>query len=342
MQYTHQGKNQRIELFISCRGLKNMDYFSKSDPVAILYEKNAQEQWIEKDRTETIDNNLNPNFSKTFIVEYVFEKQQHIKFEVNDVDGPRSFNFIGDCTTTLAKIMGSKSQMEILELFDRQKRNTGSLIVRAEKVGDNWDKLSFKIKCSKIPELYWLSKTSPFLRFYNCRDDYFWVKVFETINLPGNLNPTFPTIEITAQKLCHGKNKNPIKIELWDHQSSGSHEYIGECTFTLSEIFEEEKRSFPLKNTKNNKDAGILNFDEANKEEVPGFIDYIRGGLQLNLSLAIDFTGSNGDPSSPSSLHYLSKTKKNPYQEAIESVSQILINYDHDKEVPGNSLIHVF
>jgi hypothetical protein len=36
----------------------------------------------------------------------------------------------------------------------------------------------------------------------------------------------------------------------------------------------------------------------------PSLIDYLKGGEQINLSIAIDFTGSNGDPQSSTSLHY--------------------------------------
>jgi len=32
-------------------------------------------------------------------------------------------------------------------------------------------------------------------------------------------------------------------------------------------------------------------------------MDFIRGGTELNLVTAIDFTGSNGVPSRPDSLH---------------------------------------
>jgi hypothetical protein len=33
------------------------------------------------------------------------------------------------------------------------------------------------------------------------------------------------------------------------------------------------------------------------------FLDYIMGGTEINLMLAIDFTGSNGKPTDPNSLH---------------------------------------
>jgi len=64
-------------------------------------------------------------------------------------------------------------------------------------------------------------------------------------------------------------------------------------------------------------------------------MDYIRGGLQLNLSVAIDFTASNGTPTTSSSLHYLDPYKPNQYQKAIMAVGNILLNYDYDKMIPA-------
>lgn len=54
-----------------------MDFFSKSDPYVKVYFKVGPQQ-AEKylGKTETIDNNLNPNFNKTFIVDYIFETHQ--------------------------------------------------------------------------------------------------------------------------------------------------------------------------------------------------------------------------------------------------------------------------
>jgi hypothetical protein len=54
-----------------------MDVFSKSDPYVKVYFKpfpGQPERYLGK--TETIDNNLNPNFSKTFIVDHIFEARQ--------------------------------------------------------------------------------------------------------------------------------------------------------------------------------------------------------------------------------------------------------------------------
>lgn len=65
----------------------------------------------------------------------------------------------------------------------------------------------------------------------------------------------------------------------------------------------------------------------------PTFIDYIKGGCEINLIVAIDFTGSNGDPRVPGTLHYRGGGK-NDYEKAILAVGNILSNFDTDKKFP--------
>jgi len=56
----------------------------------------------------------------------------------------------------------------------------------------------------------------------------------------------------------------------------------------------------------------------------------------MSLCVAIDFTGSNGDPRKPGTLHYLhgEGPYKNDYEKAIASIGSILAHYDHDKKFP--------
>merc|ERR1719334_1829305 len=59
---------------MSCSKLADMDTFSKSDPFAVLYIQNSIGKWEYVDRTETIDNTLNPHWSKKFILDFQFER----------------------------------------------------------------------------------------------------------------------------------------------------------------------------------------------------------------------------------------------------------------------------
>lgn len=44
--------------------------------------------------------------------------------------------------------------------------------------------------------------------------------------------------------------------------------------------------------------------------------------------IAIDFTGSNGDPRSPESLHYINPEGFNEYLSAIWAVGNVIQDYD--------------
>lgn len=68
---------------------------------------------------------------------------------------------------------------------------------------------------------------------------------------------------------------------------------------------------------------------------MPTLIDYLRGGLQLNLVVAFDFTGSNGTPTQPSSLHYLNPMQPNQYQLTTKAIWDILSSYDSDQRIPA-------
>ena len=68
----------------------------------------------------------------------------------------------------------------------------------------------------------------------------------------------------------------------------------------------------------------------------PNFVDYVSGGLELQLSVAIDFTGSNGDPRKPGTLHYIDHTgsQLNDYEKALTAVGSIVAKYDSDQKFP--------
>ena len=61
-----------------------MDTFTKSDPQIRLYQKTRQGYTL-VDKTEIIWDDLNPDFAKSFILDYIFEVQQTFKVEVVDV-----------------------------------------------------------------------------------------------------------------------------------------------------------------------------------------------------------------------------------------------------------------
>ena len=100
----------KVELYISCRKLKDLDVFSKSDPIVHMLSWNERSrQWVKFGETELINNNLNPDFKKSFQVNYSFEKQQKLRFNVWDKD-INDMEEIGYLETSMGSIMGARNQ----------------------------------------------------------------------------------------------------------------------------------------------------------------------------------------------------------------------------------------
>merc|ERR1712062_192744 len=82
--------------------------------------------------------------------------------------------------------------------------------------------------------------------------------------------------------------------------------------------------------------SGTVQLKSIRIESNPTFLDFIQSGLQVNFTVAIDFTGSNGNPKSPQSLHYQDPSgRPNQYVTAIQSVGEIVQDYDSDKMFPA-------
>lgn len=96
-----------VNVYISCRNLIDLDLgISKSDPFAVMFLKSEHESiWQCLGRTETVWNNLNPDFLKFFKVNYYFEKNQFIRLEIYEQDDNDDHELIGFYECALNKIL---------------------------------------------------------------------------------------------------------------------------------------------------------------------------------------------------------------------------------------------
>ncbi|KAL2090604.1 hypothetical protein ACEWY4_012867 [Coilia grayii] len=121
------------------------------------------------------------------------------------------------------------------------------------------------------------------------------------------------------------------------------HDFIGEFTTSYREIsrgqsqFNVYEVLNPKKKGKKKKyvNSGTVTLLSFKVESEYTFVDYIRGGTQLNFTVAIDFTASNGNPSQPTSLHYMNPYQMNMYAMALKAVGEIIQDYDSDKLFPA-------
>ena len=83
-----------------------MDAFSKSDPYCKV-EINNGGQWGMIGKTEVKQNQNNPDFEESFIINYQFEKNQPIRFEFWDKDDGPTDDFIGTAESSIGDICGA-------------------------------------------------------------------------------------------------------------------------------------------------------------------------------------------------------------------------------------------
>ncbi|XP_053401940.1 copine-8-like isoform X2 [Mercenaria mercenaria] len=337
--------SSQVEISVSCRNLRDKDAFSKSDPMCVLYAWDIKgSSFHEFGRTEMIKDTLNPDFVKKFTMSYFFEESQKLKFEIYDVDSPAArltaHDFLGRMECTLGEIVGCGSGRIEKKLLGIQ--GTAKIFVRAEELSSSKETVYMQMRASGLDKKDFLGKSDPFLLFYRANGDGSYTVVHKTEVIKNTLNPTWKPFSVTARTLCNGDHDRTIKIECYDWDSDGSHDLIGEFSTNLKELAKAPASNTiyqvinPKKKAKkrNYKNSGELMVMNCKVEIVPSFLDYLQGGVEMNFTVAIDFTASNGNPSQPNSLHYYDPYKQNQYASAIQAVGEIIQDYDSDKMFP--------
>uniref|UniRef100_A0A8C3S7B1 C2 domain-containing protein n=1 Tax=Chelydra serpentina TaxID=8475 RepID=A0A8C3S7B1_CHESE len=133
----------------------------------------------------------------------------------------------------------------------------------------------------------------------------------------NNLNPAWKSFKVSVNSLCSGDEDRRLKVRVWDWDSNGKHDFIGEFSSTFKEMrgvqwecinpkYKAKKKSY--------KNSGIVILNQAT--------------ISFLFQVAIDFTASNGDPRNSCSLHYIHPYQPNEYLKALVAVGEICQDYD--------------
>lgn len=336
-----------IEISVSCRDIIDADVFSKSDPMVVLFVQGlGSKEWREFGRTEAIQNTLNPDFVHKFVLEYYFEERQNLRFDVYDIDNNSAdlsnHDFLGRAICSLGEIVSSSGSTFQRPLKGSAFKDKGSILLRAEEVDSCKDTIEMSFNARNLENNSWFSKLDPFLVFLRCNEDNRFTVCEKTEVVKKNDNPDWRRKEYSVQKLCNGDRDRTIKVEVYDYHQNGSHNLLGEFQTSVNrlengvgsenvyECVHPEKRG----KKKKYKNSGLINLTYFKFHKNYSFVEYLRGGLDMNFVVAIDFTGSNGNPSQSTSLHYIHPSQPNQYALAIQSVGGIIQDYDTDRMFP--------
>ncbi|CAM2105669.1 unnamed protein product [Caretta caretta] len=336
----------KVELRVACKGISDRDALSKPDPCVIL-KMQSHGQWFEVDRTEVIRTCINPIFSKLFTVDFYFEEVQRLRFEVHDIssnhNGLKDADFLGGMECTLGQIVSQRKLSKSL-LKHGNTAGKSSITVIAEELSGNDDYVELSFSARKLDDKDFFSKSDPFLEIFRMNDDATQQLVHRTEVVMNNLNPAWKSFKVSVNSLCSGDEDRRLKCIVWDWDSNGKHDFIGEFSSTFKEMrgamegrqvqwecinpkYKAKKKSY--------KNSGIVILNQCKIHKMHSFLDYIMGGCQIQFTVAIDFTASNGDPRNSCSLHYIHPYQPNEYLKALVAVGEICQDYDSDKMFPA-------
>eukprot|EP00741_Cyanophora_paradoxa_P016291 tig00020911_g15730.t1 len=343
----------RVELRISCSQLKRMDLTSKSDPMCVVFSKlPGDARWFEVGRTETIWDNQNPKFVKSVEMDFLFEVKQDLRFAVYDVDSKSasldSQDFQGQLETCLGEIVGARGNTISRPLKNPSRPNTnlGLITVTAEEIKEGGTandimRLVLEGRHLAKKDFFGLGKSDPYYVLSREGGGGF-VPVLKSEWVSSKTDLVWAPQTLTMGKLCNGELDRPLKIEVFDYDSVGAHDFIGACTTTARQLLEFPREGLPLVDPKkaakkpDYRESGRVHVNSVSVERSFTFLDFVAGGCEISLLVAIDFTGSNGDPRSPDSLHFCGNPAvPNEYEQAITAVGSILDFYDSDHQYPA-------
>ena len=94
-------------------------------------------------------------------------------------------------------------------------------------------------------------------------------------------------VKIPIQRLCNGDYSRPILIKCFHDKDDKAPIQIGQCQTSLQALL--DQNSLSLK--KGGKSTGTLIFSETEIIKRHGFLEYVMGGMNIEMMIGIDFTG---------------------------------------------------
>jgi len=340
--------SSQIEISVRCSNLADRDLTSKSDPTCILLvPKSAQKNdWAEYGRTEKILDSLDPHWQTKFVIDYRFEERQMLRFAIYDIDSDRlsklsDHDSLGHLDCSLGEVVAAQSK----GFSKKLSKGSGMIHLQAEELSPNRETVILEFSARKLDNKDFFGKSDPFLEISRANENNQFSVVHRTEVVDNDLNPTWKPFVKEARALCNGDYNRTLKVDVYDMDNDGSHDLIGTFQTNLQrlakgpgpenlyEVINEKKQQ---KKGSKYTNSGTVQLKSIRIESNPTFLDFIQSGLQVNFTVAIDFTGSNGNPKSPQSLHYQDPSgRPNQYVTAINSVGGIVQDYDSDKMFPS-------
>lgn len=233
-------------------------------------------------------------------------------------------------TSTTRRMMMTKTSIEPKPSISMK---TSHFLLRATPTRDSSDVLRFQLTAQKLRKggLFGHKHMNPYYVIKGTGPDHkSWVTLWQSSVVNDSQNPMWDIDEVSIQNLSNGDYNGMVQIQIMDFRGAGNPpQEIGGVIMSVNELLRVPNTFELMRPTRNgeNRAAGTLSVVTADILNRPTLVDYVTGGCEINLMVAVDFTISNGPPDDPTSLHYRNGKTPNEYQQAISKIGSILEHY---------------
>jgi len=226
-----------LRLFLKAEGLSNKAGMFKgiSDPYAkvkaISYRSHDE---IHLGRTEVLKNNLNPEWTTSFPIEYELETNMNIVVEVFDENKKSKDTAMGTVSFDVNELCNAKGNTMAVPM------KKGQVIARVEPLQGSGS-LRLKLVGSKLKNIEsgMFGKSDPFFEIKKKNlvgIKVEWNTVYRSNVVKDNLNPNWNEDIISLGALCGGDLDAPLLLTIYDHEGDGEHDFMGQIEVTVNRL----------------------------------------------------------------------------------------------------------
>lgn len=352
----------KVDLHVECRNLPQKDSFALADAFAVIWQVpngyvgtgvNSDSpsplptrQENEVGRTEVVRGSNSPKFEHSFRLDFLFQEEQTYLVRVYDEDlkyatDLREHDYLGGCVFTLGQLMGAAGSTMARTLG--QGSGKSQLYITGREISEAREIVALRFSAQEMPAVDGLDKNDPYFNIERLEEDgVTWDTIFKSEVIMDCENPTWALVKLPVPQLCHGDIFNQIRVTLWDWNKFQEDNGLGFVETTVRNlvhgsehgipvlpIYREQKKMF---RSNKQKKAGILKVLKAQIIQIPSLLEFICGGCEIELTVAVDCSLANGEHTEETGLHYRSNLWLNDYQAAIHKIGVIMESYSKNKK----------
>jgi len=326
-----------INISVACKDLPRSN--DVQDFFCVMSQVGSNESWFEVERTEIIRNDPSPRWISMFKAHYIFELIQPLRFSVyrgtQDGNSLKKSEEMGYCEICIANMIQNSYETHTKSLYNQKtNQSNGSLDINIFHKGAENGSVDGVVELKDIKKMRKFSKNRPFYMISKITEGGSRVPVYRSPLVDRVTSCVFPPFSVSVSTLCGGELFNPLAFEFYDYHEKEAPTLIGTTVTSLNEMLNSVSKMFDILD-ESRKICGQFKISECSiAKNAATFLEFIRGGLQINLITAIDFTGSNGNPRNNDSLHYDGRNGS-LYEQVIKAVGSIVCPYDSDQMFPA-------